>query len=893
MVNVVCEREKKFSHEKLHAVLHKSVPLENYDHHLNLNLDGVFGVVLSVIIHEEQQKHIPATLSKIFKDIETQYQNEITISDRYIAFNYNTDEFQQQLCSVASDGVSMILNLLWGKFDEIPKFIKPQGVPYIEADISIYPFFRIVEEYLKKQFATDCVLIVTSEEEVEQMLFGLIGSSRLRMIVLNSDGGNSLEKLQKLRPNPSYYAVIATTEKMNDILKVTQNLKLVAKPNKWNLVFRDSQQNSFKHQEAFKDSPQLVVDKSFCCLLLKQPRSCSCPADFDHVQYFLKEILEITVTLLKNDQNLPKLLTCSDLTTTTDDNYVSSSLHDQLSAATEANPIIRIVPGSDEIKLRINATIHATETPYVGDEMVTLGKYIDEEISSVNGLSLERPTKRFLRIGITEALPWTFKLDDNWTGYCVDLIDFIAERMNFDYEIVIPEKGSFGKNLGNGKWDGLVGDLVTGEIDIAVAAMKMTAEREEVIDFVAPYFEQTGISIVLRKPVRQTSLFKFMTVLRLEVWLSIVAALVATAVLIWFLDKYSPYSARNNKPAYPYPCRDFTLKESFWFALTSFTPQGGGEAPKALSGRTLVAAYWLFVVLMLATFTANLAAFLTVERMQTPVQSLEQLARQSRINYTVVQGSDTHSYFINMKFAEDTLYRVWKEITLNSTSDQSQYRVWDYPIKEQYGNILLAINSTGPVVDAKEGFREVNEHINADFAFIHDSAEIKYEITRSCNLTEVGEEFGKQPYSIAVQQGSNLQDELSKTLLELQKDRVFENLKAKYWNSSAKGQCSDDDENEGISLESLGGVFIATLVGLAIALITLAGEVFYYKRKKRAAVLQVQPFGTPKKEGELKKKLQSYTIGETFVPTKDKNKSVSYISVYPRKSIHDYGEYIE
>lgn len=58
------------------------------------------------------------------------------------------------------------------------------------------------------------------------------------------------------------------------------------------------------------------------------------------------------------------------------------------------------------------------------------------------------------------------------------------------------------------------------------------------------------------------------------------------------------------------------MKESFWFALTSFTPQGGGEAPKSLSGRTLVAAYWLFVVLMLATFTANLAAFLTVEMMQ-------------------------------------------------------------------------------------------------------------------------------------------------------------------------------------------------------------------------------------------------------------------------------------
>ena len=47
---------------------------------------------------------------------------------------------------------------------------------------------------------------------------------------------------------------------------------------------------------------------------------------------------------------------------------------------------------------------------------------------------------------------------------------------------------------------------------------------------------------------------------------------------------------------------------------------GGGEAPLAMSGRVLVAAYWLFIVLMLVTFTANLAAMLTVERKQTTVQ---------------------------------------------------------------------------------------------------------------------------------------------------------------------------------------------------------------------------------------------------------------------------------
>ena len=51
----------------------------------------------------------------------------------------------------------------------------------------------------------------------------------------------------------------------------------------------------------------------------------------------------------------------------------------------------------------------------------------------------------------------------------------------------------------SGEWSGLVGDLVSGRLDIVVAPMTMTSEREEVVDFVAPYFDQSGISIIHRK----------------------------------------------------------------------------------------------------------------------------------------------------------------------------------------------------------------------------------------------------------------------------------------------------------------------------------------------------------------------------------------------------------
>lgn len=194
-------------------------------------------------------------------------------------------------------------------------------------------------------------------------------------------------------------------------------------------------------------------------------------------------------------------------------------------------------------------------------------KTSEEETTAVinrNGVKMTskneiKPVKRFFRIGIVNSLPYTYyKRDPNtneilrdinkqpiYEGYCIDIIHRLSMKMNFSFELVEPTEGNFGKRLKNGSFDGAVGDLIKGETDLIVAALKMTAQREEHIDFVAPYFEQTGIMIIMRKPTADTSLFKFMTVLRLEVWLSILGALSITAFVIWILEVFSPYSARN------------------------------------------------------------------------------------------------------------------------------------------------------------------------------------------------------------------------------------------------------------------------------------------------------------------------------------------------------------
>ena len=130
-----------------------------------------------------------------------------------------------------------------------------------------------------------------------------------------------------------------------------------------------------------------------------------------------------------------------------------------------------------------------------------------------------------------------------------------------------------------------------------------------------------------------TNLFKFFGVLEDEVWGVIFATFFVTSFLLWVFDKWSPYSFQNNVERFQDDdeTRYFSFKESVWFCMTTLTPQGGGEAPRPMSSRMVAATWWLFGFIIIASYTANLAAFLTVSRLEVPVGSLDDLTKQYKI----------------------------------------------------------------------------------------------------------------------------------------------------------------------------------------------------------------------------------------------------------------------
>lgn len=90
----------------------------------------------------------------------------------------------------------------------------------------------------------------------------------------------------------------------------------------------------------------------------------------------------------------------------------------------------------------------------------------------------------------------------------------------------------------------------------------------------------------------------------------------------------------------------------FWIASKTrifpcdFHARAGSELmPKALSTRIIGGIWWFFTLIIISSYTANLAAFLIVERMDSPVDSADDIAKQTKIDYGVVRDGATMTFF--------------------------------------------------------------------------------------------------------------------------------------------------------------------------------------------------------------------------------------------------------
>uniref|UniRef100_A0A4W4DW48 Glutamate receptor n=1 Tax=Electrophorus electricus TaxID=8005 RepID=A0A4W4DW48_ELEEL len=413
--------------------------------------------------------------------------------------------------------------------------------------------------------------------------------------------------------------------------------------------------------------------------------------------------------------------------------------------------------------------------------------------------------------------------NDQYEGYCVDLASEIAKHIGIKYKISIVPDGKYGARDQVTKiWNGMVGELVYGKAEIAVAPLTITLVREEVIDFSKP-FMSLGISIMIKKPQKsKPGVFSFLDPLAYEIWMCIVFAYIGVSVVLFLVSRFSPYEWNTEEPeegadAQPaiQPPNEFGIFNSLWFSLGAFMQQGCDFTPRSLSGRIVGGVWWFFTLIIISSYTANLAAFLTVERMVSPIESAEDLAKQTEIAYGTLDAGSTKEFFRRSKIA------VYE-------------KMWSY------------MRSAEPSVFTKttaEGVARVRKS-KGKYAFLLESTMNEYtEQRKPCDTMKVGGNLDSKGYGIATPKGSQLRTPVNLAVLKLSEAGVLDKLKNKWWYD--KGECgpkdsgSKDKSSQALSLSNVAGVFYILVGGLGLAMLVALVE-FCYKSRAEAKRMQLE-----------------------------------------------------
>ncbi|XP_065364319.1 glutamate receptor ionotropic, kainate 2 isoform X1 [Calliphora vicina] len=403
--------------------------------------------------------------------------------------------------------------------------------------------------------------------------------------------------------------------------------------------------------------------------------------------------------------------------------------------------------------------------------------------------------------GMLKDVPNKLEGNDQFEGFGIELIEELGKKLGFSYTFRLQEDGKYG-NLDSktNSWNGMILEIMEGRADLGITDLTMTSDRESAVDFTIP-FMNLGIAILFRKPMKEPpKLFSFMSPFSGEVWLWLGLAYVAVSLSMFILGRISPPEWDN-----PYPCieepteleNQFTFINCFWYAIGTLLQQGSELAPKGFSTRAAASFWSFFTLILVSSYTANLAAFLTVESLSTPIENVEDLAaNKGGVNYGAKNGGSTFTFFKDAKFP--TYQKM-------------------YEFMSSHPEYMTSSNA--------EGVQRVE---NENYAFLMESTTIEYITERRCSLTQVGSLLDEKGYGIAMRKNWPYRDTLSQAVLELQEQGVLTKMKTKWWQEKRGGGACAATSSEGgalaLEISNLGGVFLVLIGGCIFGMFVSISE---------------------------------------------------------------------
>lgn len=237
------------------------------------------------------------------------------------------------------------------------------------------------------------------------------------------------------------------------------------------------------------------------------------------------------------------------------------------------------------------------------------------------------PQKKWI-VGTKEAAPFSMKQPDgSWRGISIDLWEQIAknEGYTFEYREMSLEE--------------MLQGLENNQIDLAVAALTITPDREKAFDF-SHAFYNTGLSVAVRTTGGNTYWQLFLGLFSKD-FLQVVAALAlllfAVGALVWLVE-------RRRNPEQFGGTAMHGLGAGFWWSAVTMTTVGyGDKAPVTFWGRILGLIWMFMAIIIISSFTAGIASALTVNQLQSNINSADDLRH---VKVATVRGSTSENYLV-------------------------------------------------------------------------------------------------------------------------------------------------------------------------------------------------------------------------------------------------------
>ncbi|XP_039223863.1 glutamate receptor ionotropic, NMDA 2A isoform X3 [Crotalus tigris] len=387
-------------------------------------------------------------------------------------------------------------------------------------------------------------------------------------------------------------------------------------------------------------------------------------------------------------------------------------------------------------------------------------------------------------------------------GFCIDILKKLSRTIQFTYDLYLVINGKHGKKINN-EWNGMIGEVVKKQAVMAVGSLTINGERSEVVDFSVPFVE-TGISVMVSRSNGTVSPSAFLEPFSASVWVMMfVMLLVVSAIAVFVFEYFSPVGYNRNlaqgKDAHG---PSFTIGKAVWLLWgLVFNNSVPVQNPKGTTSKIMVSVWAFFAVIFLASYTANLAAFMIQEEFVDQVTGLSDKKFQQPYAYsppfrfgTVPNGS-----------TERNIRNNYKEMHA-------------YMVKYNQKGVEDAL------VSLKTGKLD---------AFIYDAAVLNYKAGRDegCKLVTIGSGyiFATTGYGIALQKGSPWKRAIDLALLQFVGDGEMEELET-LWLTGICHNEKNEVMSSQLDIDNMAGVFYMLAAAMALSLITFVWEhLFYWK----------------------------------------------------------------